>query len=125
MSAARLPRTLLIVDDRADVRRALGRFFGTVFERVEMAATPEEALARLERASPDVVLTDYWLGNEHPPATQLVPGWRAQFPCVKVVVLMTGTKSSALQDVEVVDAVFPKPLHLKDVRAYIEEALSR
>lgn len=110
---------LLILDDRADVRSGLRRFFGLFFERVVVAATPEEAEALLAAESPPFLLCDYWLGNEHPPSTDLIPGWRREHACIRVVALMTGTKASSIEADDGVDAVFQKPLDLPAVKDYL------
>src|SRR5690606_11508109 len=108
-----------IVDDRDDVRSGLRRFFGLFFEQIVCAATPAEAEELLASAQPPFVLCDYWLGNEHPPSTELIPGWRRRFACIRVLALMTGTKSSSLQHAEGVDTVFQKPLDLHAVKDYL------
>lgn len=106
---------LLIVDDRATVRVSLERFMELYFETVLVAADPAEAEAQLRSRRPRYLLTDYWLGNEHPPSTELIPGWRALCPTLTHVALMTGTKTSSLALCPEVDAVFAKPLDLRRV----------
>ena len=119
MERQKHPGPLLIVDDREDVRSGLRRFFGLFFQTVILAATPEEANRQLEEARPPLVLCDYWLGNDHPPATELIPGWRKRYPFIRVLALMTGTKASALQNAEGVDGVFQKPLDLHAVKDFL------
>jgi DNA-binding NarL/FixJ family response regulator len=118
MDRERHPGPLLIIDDRDDVRSGLRRFFGLFFERVVVAANPAEAEEGLATAEPPFVLCDYWLGNEHPPSTELIPGWRARFPCIRVLALMTGTKAAAIQGAVSVDAIFQKPLDLYAVKEF-------
>ena len=103
---------LLVVEDREDVRCALARYCKLFFEQVHAAASPSEAEDLLERHHPVLLVCDYWLGDQHPPATDLIPGWRRRFPCIERVALMTGTNSSALGDVSSVDAVLQKPLDM-------------
>ena len=102
--------TLLIVDDREDIRRAMARYFSLYFEAVYVAATPNEAENILQKYSPTFLLCDYWLGEDFPPSTALIPGWRQLAPSIKSVALMTGTKISAIGSIPCVDAVFQKPL---------------
>ena len=113
------PGPLLIVDDREDVRLALERFLSLYFEQVHAAGTPGDAESALNEYRPTLVLCDYWLGDEYPPATDLIPGWRERYPTIERVALMTGTKASALGRAQGVDAVFQKPLDLKQVTAFL------
>ncbi len=125
MVANKHPAALLIVDDRADVRTALRRYFGLFFECVLTAASPAEAEAHLRERQPPVVLCDFWLGSEYPLTTELIPGWRKRHPCIRALALMTGTKSSAVEGAEGVDAVFRKPLDLNAVREFLLAAVRR
>lgn len=102
--------TLLIVDDREDIRRAMARFFSLYFEAVYVAATPQEAENILRKNCPTYLLCDYWLGDDFPPSTDLIPAWRQLAPTLKSVALMTGTKITAIGCPPCVDAVFQKPL---------------
>lgn len=109
------PGPLLIVDDREAIRTSLERFMELYFEVVLSAAFPPEVEALLRSHQPRYLLTDYWLGNDYPPTTALIPGWRQLCPSLTHVALMTGTKTSALTLCPEVDIVFPKPLDLKRV----------
>ena len=68
--------TLLIVDDREDIRRAMERYFSLYFEKVFVAATPVQAEQILRAHTPTFILCDYWLGDEFLPSTEYIPGWR-------------------------------------------------
>lgn len=109
---------LLILDDRDDVRTGLKRLFGLFFETVLVAATPDEADAHLRETSAPFLLCDYWLGPEHPPGSEVIRRLRRDHPCLERVALMTGSKVSSLTDTRGADAVFPKPLDSKKVRAF-------
>jgi DNA-binding NtrC family response regulator len=115
---AKLALTLLIVDDREDVLRALDRFMGLYFERVCVALDPQAAEQALSVYQPQCLLCDYWLGEAHPLATALIPLWRKRYPCLERVALMTGTKSSAITSCAEVDIVFHKPLDMAKVLAF-------
>jgi DNA-binding NtrC family response regulator len=108
----KLPTTLLIVDDREDVLRALERFMGLYFEKVLVALEPATAEALMAAHQPECLLCDYWLGEAHPLATALIAGWRHRFPCLRKVALMTGTKSSSIAPCPEVDVIFHKPLSM-------------
>lgn len=101
---------LLIVDDRAEVLRALERLLGLYFEEVYTAMTPPDAESTLEQRSPRFLLCDYWLGDKYPPATGFIPRWRKEYPCLLRVVLMSGTNSASIPPCPGVDHVFAKPL---------------
>ena len=117
----KVPYPLLVVDDRLDVLQALTRFFELDFEHVLSAQNPKEAEELLRIRQPTFLLCDYWLGEKHPPSTEFLPRWREQFPCLKSVVLMTGTRSSSVPPCSAVDDIFTKPLRLASVVTYFKE----
>jgi CheY-like chemotaxis protein len=119
MQEAKRPGPLLIVDDSDDIRSALCRLMSLCFERVVAAATPQEAEAALRAHQPRLLLCDYWLGPEHPPATDLIPGWRERYPSIERVALITGTNTDALGSARCVDAVFQKPLDMHQVTDFL------
>ena len=115
---------LLIVDDRKEVRAALQRFFEMYFERVIAAATPPEAEALLRTHRPTLLLCDYFLGVEWPPATSLIPRWRAAFPFLARVAIMSGTRSESIGNCPEADAVFEKPLNMREVTEFLIPGLA-
>jgi len=117
-----MAQSLLIVDDREEVLRALERYMGLYLTAVFGAQTPDEAIAMMDAHKPTFLLCDFWLGEKHPPSTSLIPEWRARFPFIKKVILMSGTKSSSIPSCNAVDAIFPKPLDLKGLVQYLREA---
>jgi DNA-binding NtrC family response regulator len=118
----KMAQSLLIVDDREEVLRALERYMGLYLTRVYGAQTPEEAVLAMRTHVPTFLLCDFWLGEKHPPSTALIPEWRARFPSIKKVILMSGTKSSSIPACSAVDAIFPKPLDLKGLVQYLRDA---
>lgn len=110
---------LLIVDDRKEVRAALQRFFEMYFEQVLVAGTPPEAEECLSTHQPSLLLCDYFLGVEWPPATNLIPRWRAAFPCLTRVAIMSGTRSESIGNCPEADAVFEKPLNMREVTEFL------
>jgi DNA-binding NtrC family response regulator len=117
-SEPKLDRTLLVVDDRPEVLRAIERYVRLHFRDVWSAQTPDEAERLLITHKPDFLLCDFWLGESHPPATALIPRWRSQCPSLRRVVLMSGTKSSSIPPCPEIDASFAKPLQMSDIIAY-------
>lgn len=114
---APIPGPLLIVDDRADVRRGLKRGFGDDFSAY-VAETGSEAEHILAERRPQFVLCDYWLGPDQPVGTQLIARWRKKFPFLRGVALMTGTQTGAITDTQGVDIIFTKPLIVAEVTAW-------
>jgi DNA-binding NtrC family response regulator len=106
---------ILIVDDRADVRRGMIRFLSLHFE-VDAAATAEEAEQLLRDNEPSFVLCDYWLGRGQPLGTELLARWRQQYPFLRRTALMTGTKATADMSTPNIDRVFSKPMNLPQVQ---------
>ena len=115
----KLSELLLIVDDRKEIRTALQRFFEMFFERVLTAATPPEAEECLRTHEPTLLLCDYFLGLEWPPATRLIPAWRATFPFLARVAIMSGTRSESIGDCPEADAIFEKPLNMREVTEFL------
>lgn len=114
---------LLVVDDRDDVLRGLRRYLGLHFSHIHTALTPPQAEVVLESVAPPMLLCDYWLGDEYPPATVLIAEWRRRFPCVRRAALMTGTSGAALFGKDGIDAVFRKPFDLEAVVAFFSKPL--
>lgn len=119
----KMAESLLIVDDREEVLRALERYMGLYLTHVYGAQTPDEATRIMHEQAPGFLLCDFWLGEKHPPSTSLIPQWRARFPSIKRVILMSGTKSSSIPNCEAVDVIFPKPLDLRGLVQYLREAI--
>jgi DNA-binding NtrC family response regulator len=119
----KLHQSLLIVDDRTDVLHALERFFALYFEQVMTAQDPLAAEKLLRERQPDLLLCDYWLGEEFPPSTEFLPRWRKDFPSLQRIVLMTGTNSSSIPPCPAIDDIFSKPLRVAEVVEYFRSHL--
>jgi hypothetical protein len=100
----------LIVDDRPEVLKAVERLFALYFNPLYTALTPPAAELTLREHSPRFLLCDYWLGEDYPPSTSLIPGWRRKYPCLQRVAVMSGTNSASIPACDAVDHVFSKPL---------------
>ena len=110
---------LLVVDDRKEIRTALQRFFEMYFEEVLGAATPPEAEECLRQHQPTLLLCDYFLGVDWPPATTLIPRWRGEFVFLQRVAIMSGTRSESIGNCPEADAIFEKPLNMREVTAFL------
>ena len=56
-----VPRRILVVDDEEGIRKGLARIITRLGHQVELAADAEEALARVQEAPPDLIVTDLQL----------------------------------------------------------------
>jgi DNA-binding NarL/FixJ family response regulator len=106
-SKARASR-LLIADDRARTRRALGAMLATqpAFELVGEAADGEQALAAVERLQPDIVIIDIRMPRlDGIAATTQI---KARWPWIRVVAHSLAVESSDEALAAGADAFVPK-----------------
>jgi DNA-binding NarL/FixJ family response regulator len=89
---------LLVIDDEPQVRRMLKRFFSHHFDAVITAGTPEEAEAILEQEDVTHIISDYDLCPQYSRGTELIMGWRRQYPSIRRVLLLSG---SCLSDADI------------------------
>lgn len=89
--------TVLVVDDSAVDRRLVGGILEKVASlRVQYAADGVEALASIEQARPDIVLTDLQMPNID--GLELVGRVRSRFPLVPVILMTAhGSEEVAVQ----------------------------
>ena len=115
MSAARL----LVVEDRDSLRRMLERALGGEGYRVDTAADGGAAVASLEAARYDLVLTDLKLPGGS--GLEVVRACRAAAPPVPVVVMTAyGTVGAAVEAMKLGAADFlEKPVELDDLFALV------
>ncbi len=90
------PAEVLVVDDEHLVLRAVSRMVGTLGYTPRLASSGEEALASVQAAPPDVILTDLHLADTT--GIELMAAVRKQLPDA-VIIVMTGraTISSAVE----------------------------
>lgn len=117
-----MPRVLLIVDDRPDVRQAYSRYFKRFFDKVYLAADPAQAETFfVESPAPTALICDYWLGENVPVGPTLIPKWRSRCPSIERVALVSGSEVREVQRTAGVDAVFEKPVDLVKLRGFLLE----
>ncbi len=118
MEAPAIPPVLLIVEDRSDVGAAFARYFRRYFEAVLVATSPSEAERLLgSTPTPTHVICDYWLGDDQPVGSVLLPKWRQQFGDIQRGVIVSGSEVEEIQCPPGVDGVFAKPADMPAIRA--------
>ena len=122
-NASSLRRTILIVDDEAEIRDALAEILAGADHRVVTASSGREALERLAVGHYDAILTDIRMPDLDGRA--LYHEIERRWPlCVKRVVFVTGdTLASALRDFvsESGRPVIEKPFLPSEVRRVVAE----
>lgn len=103
-----MPKTLLVVDDSANIREAARLALTGEEWNVELAATADEALESLRNQKPDAVLCDVAIGEED--GYDLVKKIRRASSTANLpVILMGGTVSPAASMASGASATLPKP----------------
>lgn len=109
-------KTLLIVDDDADMRLALKLALEMAGYSAELAADGREALALQRQRPADVLITDIFMPESD--GFEIIDAVRKEFPQTKIIVISGGAKlakreyllDAALMDV---DAILPKPFDVE------------
>ena len=117
------PQHLLIVDDDQDARELIGQVLAEAGYAVEVAGDGFEAMAKLPRTLPDLVLTDLRMPGMH--GGDLAKRIRNESDVP--VVLTTGMETFDLcTDAAAYGAVacLPKPINLEDLLWTIDRALA-
>jgi ActR/RegA family two-component response regulator len=111
-------RTLLIVDDEATILFAITRFFKARGFSIESAADLAGAVARLERACPDVAIVDLRLGGlGDTQGLEVLEQVRARCPNTRTLLLTAyGTRQLEVEARRRgADLVLPKPTPLVEL----------
>ena len=101
-------QTLLIVDDDPQIRKMLVRILSGDFDEVIVAATPPEAERKLMVYTVTHLVSDFNLGREHPPGTELVVRWRKRYRSIERAILLTGSDLAEVEIPVEVDQYFFK-----------------
>ncbi|MBI1911648.1 MAG: sigma-54-dependent Fis family transcriptional regulator [Deltaproteobacteria bacterium] len=116
-------KTILVVDDEKDIRDALQGVFKDEGYEVLLAGSAEEALKKLDTATPDIILLDIWLpGMDGIDALNEI---KKRFPSIPVVMISghanieTAVKTTKLGAYDFIE----KPLSLDKVILTAEHAL--
>ena len=120
-----MPR-ILVVDDDPETCRFMNELLRDPEREIEMAETPEDALARLAAGRFDLVVSDINLNAEQD-GLDLLRAFKASDPEVEVVLISAfGTLETALEAVKAgaFDYV-SKPVDIGQVREVVARALAR
>ncbi|MDR1298462.1 MAG: sigma-54 dependent transcriptional regulator [Deltaproteobacteria bacterium] len=81
-----MPETILVVDDEADIRTALGGLLTDEGYLVSQASDGPEACERLEESAPSMVILDLWMGGSEQ-GFDVLEKVKNEFPQIPVVVI--------------------------------------
>ena len=111
------PKTILLVDDQDEYRIITKWFLGSFGFVVETVRTAEEALARFDSKTHDLVITD----NSMPGMSGVEMAHIIKLRSPSTPVLMCSGKLP--EDRTCLDAVIQKPAHLLTVKEAVESIL--
>ena len=86
-------RSILIVDDNADIRSFLKLALETAGYPVQTASNGEEGLAVQRKQPADILITDIFMQESD--GFELIDAMRREFPHVKVIAISGGPKAPA------------------------------
>ena len=118
-------KTILVVDDEVGIREALAGVLKDEGYSVFLAATAEEALRRMAKRRPDLVLLDIWMPGKD--GVEALGEIKARYPDLPVIMISghanieTAVKTTKLGAYDFIE----KPLSLEKVILTIEHALEQ
>lgn len=121
----RRPGRVLVVDDEANARDALAELLGDDGYVTETAADGREALQKIERFEPDVVLTD--LKMPHLDGLGLLRAAKAEYPHLAFIVMTAfGSIDTAVEAIRLgAETYLTKPLEMDAVSALVARGLEK
>ena len=111
--------TLLVVDDESAVCRVMRRMLRGKFGEILTAETPADAEAVLASRQVTHVVCDQCLGPGQPEGLAVAAGWRASYPSIRKLVILTGADVKNLAALPGIDLVLPKTTDLADLAALL------
>lgn len=115
---------VLVVDDDPDLREALAQFLTLHGHEVSLAAHGAEALARVARQMPGLILLDMKM--------PVMNGWefardfRARYGRAAPIVVLTAAQDAALRAQEIdAEGFIPKPFELDELYAVVDRWVPR
>lgn len=116
--------SILIVDDEKNTREGLAKFLMGLDYDAQTASSGDEALARIEKEKPDIVLTDLRMPGMD--GMGLLEKIKAKHPEISVVVLTAyGTVENAVKAIKMgAFHYLTKPINLEELEFLIKKALT-
>jgi len=110
---------LMILDDESAVCRALKRTLRNRVDEIVSAENAHDAMTILESTPVTHVLCDHLLGPGQPRGMELVTDWKARFPNLKKIIILTGSAESRATPASGVDLVLPKTTDPADLAKHL------
>jgi CheY-like chemotaxis protein len=108
MSAQPKPQ-VLVVDDEPAVRESLGMLLESVGYDVAMAANGVSAVSQIDRAVPDLIVTD--LNMPEMSGTELISHVRSRYPAMLIIAMSGDYQDEAVPAGIIADRYYPKGQH--------------
>ncbi|MDB5746788.1 MAG: hybrid sensor histidine kinase/response regulator [Massilia sp.] len=125
-SSATAPRPgaqILVVEDDDFVRESMVESLQALGHRVAQAPHGEAGLRELERAQPDLIITDYLMPGMT--GAELVRRARVLLPEVPMIIATGYADMKAIEEVIGDDMLLRKPFQLAELAAIVERALQK
>ena len=109
---------LLVIDDEASVCRALGRILRKKASEIITAQNIVDAELVLDTKEVTHVLCDHLLGPGQPKGLETAIHWKAEYPSIEKIIILTGTDAAFARTPAGIDHVLPKttdPLKLAEI----------
>ena len=114
---------ILVVEDDDFVRQSMVESLEALGHTVAQAADGEAGLRELQRARPDLIITDYLMPGIT--GAELVQRARRSFPGVPMMIATGYADMRAIEEVIAEDMVLRKPFQLAELAASVERALGK
>jgi signal transduction histidine kinase/ActR/RegA family two-component response regulator len=123
-TAAKRPGArILVVEDDDFVRESMVESLQALGHAVAAAPNGEAGLRELERAQPDLIITDYLMPGMT--GAELVRRARVQLPDVPMIIATGYADMKAIEEVIGDDMLLRKPFQLAELAAIVERALQK
>jgi len=116
-----MSRSVLVVEDNADIAALLGQLFSAYDCEVSVAENTEQVKLRLGTRGVDLVLLDIMLPESELDGREIARFIRERFPDMPIY-FMTGVMKPEIGDeyLEIADGVLKKPFSIADLRNVLE-----
>ena len=116
-----MARSVLVVEDNADIAALLGQLLAAYDCDVKVAEDLDQVKARLGNSGVDLVLLDIMLPESESDGREIARFMRERFPDMPIY-FMTGVMKPEIGDeyLKIADGVLKKPFSIADLRAVLE-----